>query len=252
AVAPAQGCRTCCLTTYGRGLPHLGISSRPMSRRSIALSARKRGHSLIGLLLAVVPDIGCELPVASNLLPHHEIFAGDFLRRRPLGLEAECPDLSRRGGPEWLDVEGCEFRVVDLLRHAFPQCLDRGSALHHAGTGWKCSRVFGVKRRDAGEITFVEEIYPFRVHRLNLSLLGERRRNKRGHQGNHRCDASHDSCLLTSREICAFTYWPHAPCSRQPSDGRMTQNITPLFGPTCLGAQTGAPPSGATRLLIVS
>jgi Transposase, Mutator family len=24
----------------------------------------------------------------------------------------------------------------------------------------------------------------------------------------------------------------------QPSDGRMTQNITPLWGPTCLGAQT--------------
>ncbi len=29
-----------------------------------------------------------------------------------------------------------------------------------------------------------------------------------------------------------------SPCSRQPSDGRMTQNRTPLFGPTCLGAQT--------------
>jgi hypothetical protein len=38
----------------------------------------------------------------------------------------------------------------------------------------------------------------------------------------------------------------------QPSGGRMTQNITPLFGPTCLGAQTCAPPSGATTLLIVS
>ena len=32
----------------------------------------------------------------------------------------------------------------------------------------------------------------------------------------------------------------------QPSDGRMTQNRTPLLGPTCLGAQTWAPPSGAT------
>src|SRR5262245_31961555 len=60
---------------------------------------------LTGLLLAVVPDIGCELPVASDLLPHHEIFAGDFLRPRTLGLEAEGPDLSRRGGPEGLDVE---------------------------------------------------------------------------------------------------------------------------------------------------
>src|SRR5215813_9723006 len=152
---------------------------------------------LIGLLLAVVPDIGCELPVASDLLPHHEIFAGDSFRHRPLGLEAEGANLSRRGRPEWFDVEGCEFRIADLLRHAFPQCLDRGSALHHAGTGWKCGGVFGVERRDAGEITLVEEIDPFRVHRLNLGLLGERRRNERGHQGNHQCNAAHDSWLLT-------------------------------------------------------
>src|SRR6516165_8092900 len=64
---------------------------------------------LIGLLLAVIPDIGRELPVASDLLPHHEIFTGDFLRCRTLGLEAEDPDLARRGGPKWLDIKGCEF-----------------------------------------------------------------------------------------------------------------------------------------------
>src|SRR4029077_5374281 len=38
----------------------------------------------------------------------------------------------------------------------------------------------------------------------------------------------------------------------QPSGGRTTQNNIPLFGPTCLGAQTCAPPSGATTLLILS
>jgi hypothetical protein len=38
----------------------------------------------------------------------------------------------------------------------------------------------------------------------------------------------------------------------QPSGGRTTQNSTPLVGPTCLGAQTCAPPSGATTLLILS
>src|SRR6266478_2925664 len=90
--------------------------------------------------------------------------SGGFLRRRTLGLEAEGPDLARRGGPEWLDVEGRQFWIADLRRHAFPQCLDRGSALHHAGTRRECGGVFGVERRDAGEITFVEEIYPFRVH----------------------------------------------------------------------------------------
>jgi hypothetical protein len=41
----------------------------------------------MSLLLAVVPEIGCELPVASDLLPHHETFASEFLRRR-------SPDLT--------------------------------------------------------------------------------------------------------------------------------------------------------------
>jgi hypothetical protein len=60
-----------------------------------------------------------------------------------------------------------------LLRHPFAQCLDCGSALHHAGTRWKCGGVFGVERRDTGKITLVEEIYPFRIHRLNLGLLAK-------------------------------------------------------------------------------
>src|SRR5262245_64564996 len=158
AAAPAARCRK-----FRRGSFILNLPSH----HSITLVGAQTRTFLIGLL-AVVPDIGCELPVASDLLPHHEIFAGDFFRHRTLSLEAEGANLSRRGRPEWLDVEGCEFRIADLLRHAFPQCLDRGSALHHAGTGWKCGGVFGVERRDAGEITLVEEIYPLRVHRLNL------------------------------------------------------------------------------------
>jgi hypothetical protein len=35
-----------------------------------------------------------------------------------------------------------------------------------------------------------------------------------------------------------FPHWPHASCSRHPSEGKTTQNKTALFGPTCLGAQT--------------
>src|SRR6516165_11344382 len=42
------------------------------------------------------------------------------------------------------------------------------------------------------------------------------------------------------------------PISGQPSGGRTTQNSTPLFEPTCGGAQTCAPPSGAITLLILS
>jgi hypothetical protein len=36
-------------------------------------------------LLAVVPDIGRELPVSSDFLPHHDVLAGDILRRWTLG-----------------------------------------------------------------------------------------------------------------------------------------------------------------------
>src|SRR5262245_32850119 len=43
-----------------------------------------------------------------------------------------------------------------------------------------------------------------------------------------------------------------SPPLTQPSGGRTTQNSTRLFRPTCLGAQTCAPPSGATALLILS
>jgi hypothetical protein len=45
---------------------------------------------------------------------------------------------------------------------------------------------------------------------------------------------------------------PRLTMRHHPSGGRTTQNITPLFGPTCLGAHTCAPPSGATTLLILS
>src|SRR6266568_4111321 len=139
------------------------------------LARRKSGMG--AHLLAVVPDIGRELPVCSDLLPHYDILAGDFLRRWTLGLQAEGPDLARRGGPQRLDVEGYDFRIADLLRHAFPHCADRSPAFHHAGPGRKCGRVIGVERRDAIEIAFVEQFHPFRIHRLNLGLLGDGRRD---------------------------------------------------------------------------
>src|ERR1035441_10394686 len=57
-------------------------------------------------LLAVVPDIGREPPVSSDLLPHHDILAGDFLRGRTLGFQAKGPDFAGREPPEPLDVDG--------------------------------------------------------------------------------------------------------------------------------------------------
>ena len=49
-------------------------------------------------LLSIVPNIGRELPISPNPLPYHDIFAGDFLRRRTFSLEAEGTYLARRSG----------------------------------------------------------------------------------------------------------------------------------------------------------
>src|SRR5262245_45003484 len=79
-------------------------------------------------LFAVVPDIGGELPLVSDLLPHHEIFAGDVLRRRAFGLQAESADLTHRGRAECLHVEDGDFRIAGFLRHALPHGGDAGPA----------------------------------------------------------------------------------------------------------------------------
>src|SRR5262249_51257403 len=131
-------------------------------------------------LLAVVPDIGGELPFASDLFPHHDILAGNFLRFRTFGLEAEGPDLARRRSAEWLHVDGCKFRIGDLLRYVLPRGLDRGSALDHSRTWRECGRVVGVERGDTGKIVLVEALDPLGVHRLDLRLLCEGWDDQRG------------------------------------------------------------------------
>src|SRR5262249_24332050 len=54
---------------------------------------------------------------------------------------------------------------------------------------------FPYHRGDPGEITLIEEFYPFCIHRLNLGLLSKRRRDQPGHEGNHQCDPAHDYWL---------------------------------------------------------
>jgi transposase len=106
--------------------PHLprGKPGKPRvdDRRVISgiLHVLKTGCRWRDVLLAVVPDIGGELPVASNLLPHHEIFAGDFLRRRVFGLQAESPNLTRRRRSKPFNIKRGDFGIADLLRQAFP------------------------------------------------------------------------------------------------------------------------------------
>src|SRR4029077_923947 len=168
-------------------------------------AVRKRRQADAAFLLTFVPDIGCELPVASDLFPHHDVLSGNYLPLRVLGCETERSDLARCGGPKRLDVEGRHFRIADFFRHAFPHCLDCRPALYHARPWRKCGRVLGVERCDAGEITLVEEIHPFRIHSLDLALLGEDRRGQAGGEGNHQCDFEHESWLPAWRKCLRFS-----------------------------------------------
>src|SRR3954447_8950608 len=108
----------------------------------VALQPRPK---LTFLLLAIVPDIGRELPVSSDLFPNNNIFPAHFLRSLTLGLQAEGSDLACRGGAERFDVQGCELRIANLFGGAFPHCDDGLSALHHRRTGREYDRIARVK-----------------------------------------------------------------------------------------------------------
>src|SRR5262249_52047557 len=174
-------CRRGSITRTGRARSRC-CSRFPIARRKrrsasgARITARTNAVGRCPVAPGYAYCLGGELPLASDLLPHHEILAGDFLRPRTFGSEAEGSDLARGGGPQRFYVERCELLIGYLLGHALPQCLDRGSAFHHGRTRWECDRVIDVERSNAGEVAFVEEIDPFRVYRLDLRLLGECRR----------------------------------------------------------------------------
>jgi hypothetical protein len=102
------------------------------ARRTTIRSRRPwRDNPSYGKLLALVPNIRCELPVSPNPLPHHDIFAGDFFWSRPLCLKAERAYFARRRRSLSFDVDSCKLRVAGLLRHPFPQGAYSRSAFHH-------------------------------------------------------------------------------------------------------------------------
>src|SRR5215469_14629141 len=94
-----------------------------------------------GRLFAFVPNIDRELPVSSNPLPHHDVFATDFLRCWTLGFHAEGADLARRRRSQSFHVNGRDCGIADLVGHTFPHCTDCSSAFYHARTRWKRGRV---------------------------------------------------------------------------------------------------------------
>src|SRR4029077_10084421 len=143
-------------------------------------------------LLALVPNIGRELPASSHLLPHHDVFSSDFLWRLLLGLQAERADLARRRRPQPFDIEGRDFRIADLLRQTFPHRADRSPAFAQCGARRKCGRISGVKRGDTIEIAFIEKRDPFGVDRLDVGFLGDGWRDQAYQKSSHQYDVAHD------------------------------------------------------------
>jgi hypothetical protein len=110
-----------------------------------------------------------------------------------LVLRLKVPISRAAEGPSGLTSRVISFGSLICSAMLFHSASIAALPFTMPGTRWKCAGVFRVERRHAGEITLVEQVYPFRVHRLNLSLLGERRRNERGYQHKHQCNAAHDS-----------------------------------------------------------
>jgi len=87
---PITGIAVCCARATGHAAAP--PSSVIKSRRFMSNTENLR-------LLPLIPNIDRELPLASDLLPYHDIFAVDFLRCRTLGLEAQGSDFTRCRGP---------------------------------------------------------------------------------------------------------------------------------------------------------
>src|SRR5262245_49787944 len=112
----------------------------------------------------------------TRYLPVTSFGIGPLVLKVPISRAAE--------GPSGLTSRVVSFGSLTCSAMLFQSASIAALPLHHSGTRWKCGRIIGVERRDASEITLVEEIDPFRVHHLNFSLLGERRQNQPDHQGN--------------------------------------------------------------------
>src|SRR3954453_13412257 len=71
-------------------------------------------------LLPVIPDIGRELPVISDLFPDDDILASHLLGVGSFSLQTVHPDLPCSRGAERLDVNRCQLRIAYLFGGAFP------------------------------------------------------------------------------------------------------------------------------------
>src|SRR3954453_22113251 len=77
---------------------------------SVVASIRAR---MINLLLIAIPDVSCELPLASDLLPHDHVLSAHLLRRLVFGHQRESPDLTGRIGAQRFYIHRRELQAAD-------------------------------------------------------------------------------------------------------------------------------------------
>src|SRR4029077_12283337 len=125
------------------------------------------------------PDVGRKFPVVPFLLPNDHVFAHDLLRRLPLSLEEERPDLACRTISKRLDVKGRQPHPLELLSAFLPEGLNRVSTSDQRRAGRQHHRVVGIHGRHGRRVASIEGLGESSIQRLNLSaVLAESRREK--------------------------------------------------------------------------
>ena len=98
-------------------LDHFACVAQLLAADNRAHLTERAGHKDS---LVAVPDVGCQLPVAADLLPDDNVFVLHVLRLLALGLQAEGTDLTSSIAAERLHVHSRELEVADLLGRLHP------------------------------------------------------------------------------------------------------------------------------------
>ena len=126
-------------------------------------------------LLVAIPNVGGELPIASDLLPHDHVLTDQSLRLLALCHQRERPDLASRLVAERSHIQRRKFHIANSFARFRPKRLNVATAFRHLAAGWKEKGVLGVHSRDCREITFVERTDKRIVEFIDRSFVLSRR-----------------------------------------------------------------------------
>src|SRR5215210_472698 len=91
---------------------------------SVVASIRAR---MINLLLIAIPDVSCELPLASDLLPHDHVLSTHLLRLLVFGHQRESPDLTSRIVAERFYIHRRELQAANSFARLGPSRCRAGA-----------------------------------------------------------------------------------------------------------------------------